>query len=637
MCGITGFWAESIGTSRATDVVRAMCDSIAHRGPDAEGVWVRGAVALGHRRLAILDVSEAGAQPMSSPSGRYVMVYNGEVYNHLDLRAELDETWRGTSDTETMLAAFEKWGITASVKRFVGMFACAIWDTKEEELVLIRDRLGIKPLYWGKVGSALVFGSELKTFRAFPGFESKVDRGALAAYMRANCVPHPQTIYKGVHQMSPGTILRARRGITRVEVFWSARDVARNGLETPLHFGTNQAELAKELLHEELMEAVKLRLLSDVPLGAFLSGGVDSSLVVALMQAQSENPVRTFSIGFEDKAYDEADHARAVAKHLGTNHTELVVRPEDALEVVPRLSQIWDEPFADSSQIPTFLVSQLARQHVTVSLSGDGGDELFGGYNRHILGPKAWGLMSRLPSHLRGSASDLIGMLRAEQTDRLFGALDGRIPGAGKMRLPTDKLQKLGRILGAKSFQELYARLVTHWDSGVVLGAPDVAAPWAEIGSNAETMMLLDMETYLPDDILTKVDRASMAVSLEARVPLLDHRVVEFAWRLPLDMKIRPKADPAGKWLLRQVLYNYVPSELIDRPKMGFGVPIDAWLRGPLREWAEDLLHPDRLKQEGYFDPAPIRQKWDEHQSRAHNWQHHLWDVLMFQAWNSQT
>lgn len=607
---------------------------MAHRGPDGSGIFFESGVGLGHRRLAILDVTEEGAQPMTSRSGRYVMVYNGEVYNHLELRRELKHgTWRGGSDTETILQAFEQWGVSAAVKRFVGMFACAIWDRETQELILVRDRLGIKPLYWGQVRAGLVFGSELKAVRGFPGFEARIDRAALTSYMRANCVPHPQSIYEGIHQMVPGTILYARHGRTRVETFWSAREVARRGIANPFD---GSDEEATDTLHDYLRRAVKARLLSDVPLGAFLSGGVDSSLVVALMQELSDSPVRTYAIGFDEEAYDEASHARAVAQHLGTNHTELIVRAEDALAVVPRLATMFDEPFADSSQIPTYLVSQLARRDVTVSLSGDGGDELFGGYNRHTWGPRLWRTTGHLPAHVRRALGEGLRRLSAGQLDHAFGALERIVPGGVGMRLPTDKLQKLANVLPAEDLSDLYARLITHWDAGIVLGGEPSPAPWADIGHPAESMMLLDLETYLPDDILTKVDRASMAVSLEARVPLLDHRVVEFAWQLPLHMKIRPDARPASKWILRQVLYKYVPRALIDRPKMGFGVPIDAWLRGPLKDWAEDLLNEDRLKREGFFDAARVGQRWNEHQANFKNWQHHLWDVLMFQAWYSE-
>jgi len=630
MCGITGFWTDSWTQEKAERVLITMSRAIAHRGPDGAGVFFERGVGLGHRRLSILDISEEGAQPMTSRSGRYVMVYNGEVYNHLALRRDLKGPWRGTSDTETMLEAFEVWGIRAAVEKFVGMFACAIWDRENQELVLIRDRLGIKPLYWGFVQKSLVFGSELKALRQFPGFSNDINRDALAAFMRANCVPQPQCIYEGIHQMVPGTLLFVRGGKTRVETFWSVRDVARRGLGAPFSGG---AEAAQEHLEGLLKDAIRMRLLSDVPLGAFLSGGVDSSLVVAMMQTQSAEPVRTFSIGFDDEAYDEAGHARAVAKHLGTIHTELIVRAEDALEVVPKLARLYDEPFADSSQIPTYLVSQLARKHVTVSLSGDGGDEVFGGYNRHIWGPRVWNAVKHLPPRVRETLSQSLRRLSAGQMDAAFGLLERLLPQQSSVRLPTEKLQKLAGVIPSENMADLYARLVTHWDASVVLGAETSQAPWVDFGEAAESMMLLDMETYLTDDILTKVDRASMAVSLEARVPLIDHRIVEFAWQLPLDLKIRPGAQPPGKWIFRQILYKHVPQKLIDRPKMGFGVPIDAWLRGPLRDWAEDLLDESKMRQQGFLDATRVQQRWREHQACYKNWQHHLWDVLMFQAW----
>lgn len=625
MCGIAGFLGS---VPDAESALGHMTRVIRHRGPDGAGHWLDalGNVALGHRRLAIQDLSDAGSQPMTSPSGRFVIVYNGEIYNHLELREQLQGPWRGHSDTETMLAAFEKWGIRQSVQQLVGMFAFAVWDRDRKELSLVRDRLGIKPLYWGRSGSTLLFASELKSFVAFPGFERKVDRRALTAYMRANCVPSPLCIYENCAQVSPGTLLVVRDGKTQIERYWSAREVARSGIENKL---AGDATSVVDGLEEILNVAIKGRLISDVPFGAFLSGGVDSSTVVALMRNHTST-VKTFAIGFEDEAYDEAAYARDVAKHLGTEHTEMTVTAHDALAVVPRLASMYDEPFADSSQIPTFLVSELAKRQVTVSLSGDGGDELFAGYNRHIVGPKVWNAIGRVPVGARRAVARGLTAVSAGWWDRAFGVLERSLPGGLGVRLPTEKLQKLAAVLPAADQRALYETLVTHWSSDVVIGAQPLDMTWADVGDFASSMMLTDLETYLPDDILTKVDRASMAVSLEARVPLLDHRVVEYAWRIPHAMKVR---DGQSKWALRQVLYRHVPPELIERPKMGFGVPIDSWLRGPLREWAEELLSAQRLEQDGYFDVNKVRTRWREHLGHVHNWQHHLWDVLMFQAW----
>lgn len=625
MCGITGFLGDVHDADR---VIRVMTTTLAHRGPDGDGFWLNAqhGIALGHRRLAIQDLSVEGAQPMHSASGRYVIVFNGEVYNHLELRRELDGPWRGHSDTETMLAAIEKWGVREAVRRFVGMFAFGLYDRETRTLTLVRDRLGIKPLYYGRVGQTFVFASELKPLRAVPGFEGRISRRALTAYMRANCVPHPLCIYEGLAQLSPGTILTLQHGKTQIERFWSAKEVAQAGRQNPL---MGSPEDMVRGLEDVLDEAVRSRLLADVPLGAFLSGGVDSSTVVALMR-KHVSKVRTFSIGFEDEAYDEATHAREVARHLGTEHTELVVTAEDALDVVPELPRMYDEPFADSSQIPTFLVSQLAREHVTIAMSGDGGDELFAGYNRHVLGPKVWNTFGRLPVGSRKLMARGLNAVSAGKWDQAFGTLERILPQGVGLRLPTEKLQKFASVLPAADQRALYETLVTHWSPDVVRGGSDDPIGWSDLGDFAESMMLTDLETYLPDDILTKVDRASMAVSLEARVPLLDHRVVEYAWRLPHDVKIR---DGKSKWALRQVLYKHVPPELIERPKMGFGVPIDTWLRGPLRGWAENLLDEKRLREQGFFDVRMVRGRWNEHQAHVRNWQHQLWDVLMFQAW----
>ena len=641
MCGIVGILASSESIkSIFPEVVRRL----AHRGPDDSGTWFDEAagLGLGHARLSILDLSPAGHQPMHSACGRYVIVFNGEIYNHLVLRQQLGEhapVWRGHSDTETLLACFSAWGVAKTLKATVGMFAIALWDRQEKKLLLARDRLGEKPLYYGFVGGAFVFASELKALTLLPGFSGEIDRGALALLLRHNAIPAPHCIYQGLAKLPPGMWLELgvdqarQRSRPALQAYWSAVEVAMAGVANPLAFASD-AE-AVDALEAELARSVAGQMLADVPLGAFLSGGVDSSTVVALMQAQSSRPVKTFSIGFREEGYDEAVFAAAVARHLGTEHTELYVSPEDALGVIPRLPTLYDEPFSDSSQIPSFLVAQLARERVTVSLSGDGGDELFGGYSRYFLAARLWRKIERMPQSLRSAAARLILALPPPTWDALYALAAPFIPPNRRWPAPGDKLHKGAALLNCDNGTALYRGLVSHWDpAGVVLGAAEPATLLSgalpALPSFSEQMMLLDAISYLPDDILVKVDRAAMAVSLETRVPLIDHRVFEFAWRLPMHYKVR---GGTGKWLLRQVLYKHVPRELIDRPKMGFGVPIDSWLRGPLREWAESLLSESRLRQEGYFNPAPIRQKWLEHQSGARNWQYHLWDILMFQAW----
>jgi len=639
LCGITGFLdcSRQFNDVELQSTVTRMSDTIRHRGPDDSGAWVdaQAGIALGFRRLAIVDLTPTGHQPMLSAEGRFVIVFNGEIYNFAGLRQELiglGHSFRGTSDTEVMLASVCQWGVEDAVKRFNGMFAFALWDRCEQRLYLVRDRLGIKPLYYTWMGSVLMFGSELKALRAHPAFQMEIDRNALALQLRLSYIPAPYSIYQGVKKLTPGSILTIDAGQgpgdTQPQPYWSARQIAEQGVAHP--FEGSDAEAAGEL-DRLLRQSLSERMIADVPLGAFLSGGVDSSTVVALMQAQSGRPVKTFTIGFYEDSYNEAVYAKAVAAHLGTEHTEQYVTPEEAQAAIPRLPTLYDEPFSDPSQIPTFLVSQLARRHVTVSLSGDGGDELFAGYNRYYYGRQIWMNVSWLPRPLRAAGGRLLGLFSPGQLEAVQKGM--------RQSEVAEKVRKVAEVLGAENPEVVYYHLVSHWKEPTVVVKGSVEPPtilsdcrgWADLPDFTQRMMFLDLVTYLPDDILVKVDRASMGVSLEGRVPLLDdYRVVEFAWRLPLKFKIR---EGQSKWLLRQVLYRYVPPAMIERPKKGFSVPIDAWLRGPLRAWVEDLLSETRLLQEGYFNPQPIRQKWSEHLEGKHNWHYYLWDVLMFQAW----
>jgi asparagine synthase (glutamine-hydrolysing) len=640
MCGIAGHWDTKSTSEHPLEVLNRMGAALAHRGPDDSGTFhdVNAGIGLAFRRLSILDLSAEGHQPMYSASGRYVMVFNGEVYNFDEIRAELGpHQWRGRSDTEVMLEAFERWGLESAVQRFVGMFAFALWDRQERKLHLVRDRLGIKPLYYGRVGSAFVFASELKAIWQHPDFNGEIDRNSLALYMRHNYVPSPHCIYKGLYKLQPGCILTldSSTAAPQIRRFWSAKEIAQKGEESKVQ--VSDAE-AVEQLHQLLLRAVRLRMISDVPLGAFLSGGVDSSTVVALMQAQSQRPVKTFTIGFHEEGYNEAIDAKRVAEHLGTDHTELYLTSKDCLDVVPLLPTMYDEPFSDSSQIPTYLVSKLARRSVAVSLSGDGGDELFGGYYRYVLTKQIWNFMKPLPQPIRSLAASVLRAVPPVSIDTAFRILQPLLPKSLHHEAPGDKAHKLADFLSLDGPQALYYRALSHWKnpSDIVLHSFEpgtVRECIAEMSINTsieESMMLTDLLQYLPDDILTKIDRASMAVSLEARVPLLDHRVVEFALRLPLSMKLR---RGKGKAILRRVLRRYVPPELVERPKMGFGIPLEDWLRGPLRDWAETLLGERRLRNEGFFDAGPIRRIWEAHLSGHGNWQYHLWDVLMFQSW----
>jgi len=650
MIRIQGF--SKLGGTDVYESARRIGEAILHRGPDNVGIWSdnENQIALIHSRLSILDLSSAGHQPMESASGRYVIIFNGEIYNHENLRRELEilqssiavgKEWHGHSDTETLLACIEAWGLEVTLGHTVGMFAIALLDRHDRTLSLVRDRIGEKPLYYGLQRGVFMFGSELKALKAHPAFEGEIDRNSLTLQLRHNYIPTPYSIYQGIKKLPPGTILKlhirtgqfAVSDLSEPMQYWSLENVINSGRGSPFKGADSDAVDALDRL---LRDSVSQQMLADVPLGAFLSGGIDSSTIVSLMQAQSVRPVKTFSIGFNEEGYNEAVHAKAVAEHLGTEHTELYVTSQQAMDVIPRLPSLYDEPFSDSSQIPTFLVSEMTRQHVTVSLSGDAGDELFGGYSRYNHSEKLWRVIGAL------SLSERIGLAKAIQKipvkawDFLSSPVKPFMPL--RMRNIGDKAHKLAAILDSFDQLDFYRQFVSHWlpEERVVIGGSELCYDFnqqrkvtRDIGY-IDLMMMVDTLTYLPDDILCKVDRAAMGVSLETRVPFLDHRVVEFAWRLPLSMKIR---NGQGKWILRQVLHKYVPKELVERPKMGFGIPIDSWLRGPLRDWAESLLDESRLQQEGFFNAAPIRQRWAEHLSGKRNWQHHLWDVLMFQAW----
>ncbi|HPA14614.1 MAG TPA: asparagine synthase (glutamine-hydrolyzing) [Desulfobacterales bacterium] len=648
MCGIAGFWGPNeVAAGDLKQSLQGMTAAITHRGPNSAGYWVDESVglALGHRRLSILELSPAGHQPMTSSCGRYVISFNGEIYNHLELRRELSvrgETpvWRGHSDTETLLACFSAWGVKQTLHATVGMFAFALWDLHDRILTLARDRLGEKPLYYGWQGGTLLFGSELKALKAHPAFHAEVDRDALTLLLRHNCIPAPYSIYQGIRKLMPGHYLsiplisgRMERSVPP-QSWWCFNDVISKRLAEP--FIGSDAD-AIDALEARLSESVRFQMQADVPVGAFLSGGIDSSTIAAMMQMHSNRPVRTFTIGTH-ATDNEAEHAKAIARHLGTEHIELYVTPEDALAVVPKLPTIYCEPFGDSSQIPTFLISQLAAGHVKVALSGDAGDELFGGYNRYLDAHRLWHRMNRLPPQVRRATAAGLCALSPTTWDMLYSAVSPILPNRLRLTAPGDKAHKLAEVLALEDGQAFYQRLTSHWNNPVevVIGAKEPQtlltnpSAWPDNDGFEHWMMAMDAQTYMPEDILVKVDRAAMANSLETRIPLLDHRVVELAWRLPRNQKIR---KGQGKWLLRQVLYRYVPKELIERPKMGFGIPLDSWLRGPLKEWAETLLAEHRLKREGFFNPGPIRQKWMEHLSGQSNWQYHLWDVLMFQAW----
>jgi asparagine synthase (glutamine-hydrolysing) len=643
MCGIAGLidWRAATPGHALRSISQAMIETVRHRGPDAGDVWVEAeaGVALGQRRLAIIDLSPGGAQPMHSADRRYVITLNGEIYNYREIRRELEasgRSLRSDSDTEVLLEACALWGVEAAIERAIGMFAFALWDRETRSLILARDRLGIKPLYYAATPERVLFASQLKAFRAVPEWKPTIDEDAVVGYLRHAYIAQPRTIYREAEKLAPGHVLTLRKGLAAApKCFWDLRSIAVAGQQR--NDPAPDVGEAVERLDALLRDAVKLRMIADVPLGAFLSGGVDSSSVVALMQAQSMRPVKTFSIGFHESEYDEAQCAKRVAAHLGTDHTEFYVEPRHALDVIPHLPEWFDEPFADSSQIPTYLVSELSRRHVTVALSGDGGDEVFAGYNRYFWAERVALAMKMMPRPLRGATASALRGVSPNAWNRLLGC----VPVAWRPALPGDKLHKIASLLDRPQPDAIYRRLVSQWDEPdkVAARGQEPSGPlWdatvaRDIPNTVARMQFLDMVTYLPDDILTKVDRATMAVGLEGRVPLLDHRVVAHSWSLPIGLKLRRSR---GKWLLRRVLERYVPRALTERPKMGFAVPIDAWLRGPLREWAEALLSAHRLRADGLVRVEPVRQAWQQHLAGTCNWQYPLWTVLMLQAWRER-
>lgn len=637
MCGVAGFLGK---ISSPIERLTTIAQSIEHRGTDDLGIWFDESVCVGlaHARLSIQDLSPAGHQPMHSLSDRYVMVFNGEVYNHISLRDELHgllpRNWRGHSDTETLLAGFEAWGIDHTIEKCVGMFAIAVWDKEDEKLILIRDRFGEKPLYYGWQNNTFMFASELKALKAHPEFVGKINRQALSHYFRLNYIPTPLSIYEDIFKLEPGMIATFSKDgeLLSKRSFWNAEDIAVANEVSDL-----TVDEAVDRLEFLIKQSVQDQKLSDVPLGAFLSGGIDSSIVVGVLQSISDRPVKTFTIGFNQTEFNEANEAEAVAKHLGTDHKELIVSAEDVLAVINQLPFIYDEPFADASQIPTYLVSTLAKEEVTVCLSGDGGDELFCGYNRYHFTDKVWTKLKKVPFSIRKAISSTLLFVSPNRWDKfskLLG-LQKRLPNLG------NKIQKGAQALKARDFEDLYTRVVSNWskDECLVKGGGYVPAPLLSKAATVsqlndlEKMMLWDKQTYLMDDVLVKTDRATMACSLEGRVPLLDHRIAEFAASLPMNLKNR---DGKGKWILREVLYRYVPKELIERPKKGFSLPVAEWLRGPLKEWASSLLDSKRIDKEGFLESSLIQTKWSEHLSGKRDWSAQLWSVLMFQLWLEQ-
>lgn len=674
MCGLVGFINKDTDVlTNLNQIVENMASAIDYRGPDDSGTWADYTIgiALGHRRLSILDLSTAGHQPMHSVTGRYVIAYNGEIYNHLDMRAELldlgvSPNWNGHSDTETLLAGFEQWGIIPTLTKANGMFAFALWDKHTNTLHLARDRFGEKPLYYGWTGDntnekhvSFVFGSELKALTKHPNFENKVSHSALEKYLRFLYVPAPESIYQDIYKLEPGCILSIKNDLPiapsyalsapyenlklTIQRWWCLAEIVENGSKNPF---TNETE-AIDSLHESLRKAVKTQSIADVPLGAFLSGGVDSSLIVALMQEQNNKPIKTFTVGFEESKFDESPYAKAVSKHLGTEHTTIVISAKETLAIVPQLAKMYDEPFADSSQIPSYLISKIAQKQVTVALSGDAGDELFGGYYRYLWGPKIWRSLMWIPYPIRNQLCELLSAVPIRFLNVLEGPFNYLLPKSKQVNNLAEKILKMAlRLKNINSYENLYRNIVSTWQNPeeILLNEKNEVKVKEKNNSNNKfinipksglekielNFMYQDTVNYLPGDILCKLDRASMATSLETRVPFLDKYVTEVAWRLPLNMKIRGNE---GKWALRQILYKYVPRELIERPKAGFAVPISNWLRGPLREWAEELLSPSKLHNQGFFKPEIIEYKWKEHLKGNKDYSSELWAILMFQSW----
>lgn len=631
MCGFAGFYVpRGMAPGAGREIALSMRESLYHRGPDDSGLWIddEARIALAHRRLSIIDLTSSGHQPMMSSSGRYYIAFNGEIYNHLELRSQLNTTatkqWRGSSDTETLLMAIETWGLPHALQLAVGMFAFALWDRERCELTLVRDRMGEKPLYYGWQGGVLLFGSELKALKCHPRFKGEIDRDVLPLYLRHGFIPAPWSIWRGIKKLLPGSYVTfsgdRKEKFPDPVAYWSFVETA---LSQQLRLFEGKDNDAIDALADCLGHAVGGQMIADVPLGAFLSGGIDSSVVVALMQERSRKPIHTYSIGFKEHGYDESQHAKKVASHLGTIHTDFYVTASESRDVLTLLPDMYDEPFGDSSAIPTHLVSYLARQHVTVALSGDGGDEVFGGYGRYFnqRAERKWRTIQSLPKPIVGFFSQL-----ANRVSTLPGSAVGQL---------VPRLQMFVDLAHCPDYMSFYRRMTSQWQPLPISFQPNRrpygirSSDLVKIGVPLHQMMANDTMSYLPDDILVKVDRAAMSVSLETRAPLLDHRIVEFAWSLPPHFKSR---NGSGKWILKQLLYRYVPKELVDRPKMGFGVPVDDWMRGPLREWAEYLLDERRLFDAG-LNPGPVRRRWHEHLTGSFNWRDSLWLVLMWQAW----